>query len=95
MKSKTHGEVIQHANFDGSLWTEMIPKILLDYPDMSRKRPALNWGIQFKTLLIMAPGDKSKLMRENLEIVYPGAVYDGHGRRTEKPVHVVVPEVNR
>lgn len=71
----------------------MIPKILLDYPDMPRMRPALNWGIQYKTLVIMAPGDKSKLMREHLEIVYPGAVYDGQGNRAQKSVHVVVPEV--
>ena len=27
-----HGEVIQHASFDTSLWTDMIPKMILDYP---------------------------------------------------------------
>ena len=32
VKSKTHGEVIQHASFDNSLWTEMVPKIILEYP---------------------------------------------------------------
>ena len=32
VKSKTHGEVIQHASFDNSLWTEMAPKIILEYP---------------------------------------------------------------
>ena len=32
VKAKTHGEVIQHASFDGSLWTDMVPKILLEYP---------------------------------------------------------------
>ena len=32
VKTKTHGEVIQHASFDNSLWTDMIPKIMLDYP---------------------------------------------------------------
>ena len=72
VKSKTHGEVIHHANFDTSLWNEMIPKILLDFPDMPKMRPALNWGIQYKSLVNMAPGDKSKLLREHLEIVYPG-----------------------
>lgn len=56
-------------------------------------RPALNWGIQYKTLVVKAPGDKSKLMREHLEIVYPGGIYDGWGVRTRTPVHVVVPEV--
>lgn len=56
-------------------------------------RPALHWGIQYKTLVVMAPGNKSKLMREHLEIVYPGAVYDGFGNRALKPAHVVVPEV--
>ena len=96
VKSKTHGEVIHHASFDNSLWNEMIPKILLDFPDMPKRRPALNWGTQYKTLVVMAPGDKSKLMRDHLEIVYPGCVmYDGWGQRTEKPTHVVVPEVKR
>ena len=56
-------------------------------------RPALNWGIQYKTLIVMAPGDKSKLMREHLEIVYPGATFDGWGVRNQTPAHVVVPEV--
>ena len=56
-------------------------------------RPALNWGIQYKTLVVKAPGDKSRLMRELLEIVYPGGIYDGWGVRTQTPVHVVVPEV--
>ena len=56
-------------------------------------RPALNWGIQYKTLVVKAPGDKSKLMREHLEIIYPGGIYDGWGVRTRTPVHVVVPEV--
>lgn len=32
VKSKTHGEVIQHASFDNSLWTDMVPKLLLEYP---------------------------------------------------------------
>ena len=61
--SKTHGEVIQHASFDSSLWTDMIPKIMLDYPDMPRMRPALYWGMQYRTLVVKAPGDKEKLVR--------------------------------
>ena len=74
----------------------MIPKILLDFSDMPKMRPALNWGTQYKTLVVMAPGDNSKLMQEHLEIVYPGCVmYDGWGQRTEKPAHGVVPEVKR
>ena len=32
VKQKTHGVIIQHASFDMSLWTEMIPKVMLDYP---------------------------------------------------------------
>ena len=56
-------------------------------------RPALNWGIQYKTLVVEAPGDKSKLLRKDLEIVYPGAVYNGLGKRSSQPVHVVVPEL--
>ena len=55
VKSKTHGEVIHHASFDNSLWNEKIPKILLDFPDMPKMRPALNWGTQYKTLVVMAP----------------------------------------
>ena len=62
--------------------------------NMARMRPALNWGIQYKTLYVNAPGNKSKLMREHLEIVYPGAVYDGWGVRADAPAHVVVPEVS-
>ena len=57
-------------------------------------RPALNWGLQYKTLVVRAPGNKEKLMRDHLEIVYPGAVYDGWGQRPAQPVHVVVSEVN-
>jgi hypothetical protein len=79
VKQKTHGVIIQHASFDGSLWTEMVPKVMLDYPNLPRKRPATNWGIQYRTLVLEAPGDKSKLLRCDLEIVYPGAgaIYDG------------------
>ena len=93
MKAKTYGEVIQHASFDGSLWTDMIPKIMLEYPDMPRMRPALHWGMQYRTLVAMAPGNKAKLMRDHLEVVYPGAVYDGWGQRPKQPAHVVVPEL--
>ena len=95
VKQKTHGVIIQHASFDGSLWTEMVPKVMLDYPNLPRKRPATNWGIQYRTLVLEAPGDKSKLLRCDLEIVYPGAgaIYDGFGRRCSQPVHVVVPEL--
>ena len=93
MKSRTHGEVIQHASFDQLLWTEMIPKMMLDYPDMPTIRPAVNWGVQYHTLVLKAPGRKDKLMREHLEVVYPGAVYDGWGRRLEQPEHVVVSEL--
>ena len=71
----------------------MIPKMMLDYPDMLTMRPALNWGIQYHTLVVKAPGKKDKLMREHLEVVYKGAVYDGWGERLEQPVHVVVPEL--
>jgi hypothetical protein len=96
VKIKTHGEFIHYASFDNSLWNEMISKILLDFPDMPKMRPALSWGTQYNTLVVMAPGDKSKLMRDHLEIVYPGCVmYDGWGQRTEKPAHVDVPEVQR
>ena len=90
---KTHGEVIQHASFDAVLWTEMIPKMMLDYPDIPTMRPALNWGIQFHSLKLNAPGMKDKLMREHLEVVYPGAVYDGWGQRVSNPKHAVVPEL--
>ena len=93
VKAKTFGEVIQHASFEASLWTEMIPKVMLEYPDMVRIRPALNWGLQYRTMVVMAPGSKNKLLREHLEVVYPGAVYDGWGQRLEKPLHVVVPEL--
>ena len=90
---KTHGEVIQHASFDSVLWTEMILKMMLDYPDMPTKRPALNWGVQFHSLKLIEPGMKDKLMREHLEVVYPGAVYDGLGLRVPNPKHAVVPEL--
>ena len=93
VKSRTHGEVIQHASFDSMLWTEMIPKMMLDFPSMPTMRPALNWGIQYRTLVVKAPGNKEKLMREHLELVYPGSIYDGWGKKLEQPVHVVVPEL--
>ena len=32
VRAKTHGEVIQHACFEPSLWTDMIPKVMLDFP---------------------------------------------------------------
>ena len=32
VKQKTYGVIIQHASFDMSLWTEMIPKVMLDHP---------------------------------------------------------------
>ena len=60
---------------------------------MPRMRPALNWGIQYRTLVVKAPGDKDKLLRDHLEIVYPGVVYDGWGQRPVNPVHVVVPDL--
>ena len=60
---------------------------------MPEVRPALNWGIQYQSLLLDAPGDKSKLLREHLEIVYPGAVYNGWGKRVDNPKHCVVKEM--
>ena len=56
-------------------------------------RPAHNWGLQYKTMVLEAPGDKSKLLRNDLEIVYPRAIYNGWGKRHDQPVHVVVPEL--
>ena len=56
-------------------------------------RPAHNWGLQYKTMVLEAPGDKSKLLRNDLEIVYPRAIYNGWGKRPDQPVHVVVPEL--
>ena len=93
VKTKTYGEVIHHGSFDPTLWTDMIPKMMLDYPDMPRMRPALNWGLQYRSMVVRAPGDKEKFLREHLEVVYPGAVYDGWGNRPEQPAHVVVPEL--
>lgn len=50
--------------------------------------------MQYKTLVVNAPGDKSKLLRQDLEIVYPGgAVYNGWGMKPAQAVHVVVPEL--
>ena len=43
--------------------------------------------------MVNAPGDRSKLLRKDVEIVYPGAIYDGWGRRPEQAIHVVVPEL--
>ena len=63
------------------------------YRDMPLMKPALNWGIQYKTLLSRAPGNKDRLMREHLEIVYPGVVYNGWGERVDRPMHAVVPEL--
>ena len=61
--------------------------------NLPRLRPALNWGMQYKTLVVNAPGDKSKLLRQDLEIVYPGgAVYHGWGMKPAQAVHVMVPE---
>ena len=58
MKSRTHGEVIQHASFDHVLWTEMIPKMMLDDPDMPTIRPTVNWGVQYHTLVLKGQADE-------------------------------------
>ena len=54
--------------------TETRDKIsIINCRNLKKMRPASNWGTQYRTLVVNAPGDKSKLLRQDLEIVYPGA----------------------
>lgn len=56
------------------------------------KRPALNWGIQFKTVDSMA-NKNGKVQKSTLEVIWPDTVYNGSGEVPDKPLHAVVPEL--
>ena len=90
---KTHGVLVLQKHIDNNLWTEFVPKLLLDSKDkIYHQRPALNTGLACSYLEEKALENGGEIRLEDVEYVYNDVVYDGYGHVKEKPVHLIVPE---
>ena len=69
--AQTHGQLILNSRFDPSLWTDFVPKLLVDCSDtIKHQRPARNIGLQWHYLKSMAFEHGGLLQLEHVEIVY-------------------------
>ena len=90
---KTFGRMILNRPFDNNLWTEFVPKLLFDVKDVIKhQRPAKNIGLQFDYLLEKSFEHRGVLQLQDVEVVYPDVVYDGHGHVKTDPVHCIIDE---
>ena len=90
---KTFGRMILNRPFDNNLWTEFVPKLLFDVKDVIKhQRPAKNIGLQFDYLLEKSFEHRGVLQLQDVEVVYPDVVYDGHGHVKTDPVHCIIEE---
>jgi len=53
---------------------------------------AKNWGLAWDHLIEMARKENRYISVDDVEVIYPGAVYDGDGQLKQNPIHVVIPE---
>ena len=91
--AQTYGELILNSRFDLSLWSDLVPKLLLDCSDTIRhQQPARNIGLQWHYLKSKAFEHDGIPQLEHVEIVYKDVVYNGHGEILENPVNILVPE---
>ena len=69
--AQTHGQLILNSLFDPSLWTDFVPKLLVDCSDtIKHQRPARNIGLQWHYLKSMSFEHGGVLQLEHEEIVY-------------------------
>ena len=90
---KTYGRMILNRPIENTHWVEFIPRLLYDVKDnIKYQRPAKNIGLQFDYLVERSFSHRGALQLEDVEVVYPGVVYDGYGRVKENPVHCIIEE---
>ena len=90
---KTFGRMVLNRPIDNSQWTEFVPRLLFDARAAIRhQRPAKNIGLQFDYLLEKSFEHRGILQLKDVEIVYPGVVYDGYGKVIDEPVHCIIEE---
>ena len=91
--NKTYGQLVLNRPIENQLWTDFVPKLLFDVKDdIKHQRPAKNIGLHFEYLVERAFDHGGVLQLEDVEIVYPGKVYDGFGQEKRDPVHCLVHE---
>ena len=91
--NKTHGVLVLQKPIENSLWTEFVPKLLLESSDeIYYQRPALNTGLNCSYLEEKAFEHGGVIQLSDVEVVYTDVVYDGEGNVKEKPIHIIVPE---
>ena len=90
---KTYGRMILNRPIENSQWREFVPKLLFDArASIRHQRPAKNIGLQFDYLIEKSFEHRGILQLQDVEIVYPGVVYDGYGRVKDDPVHCIIEE---
>ena len=91
--AQTHGHLILNSRFDTVMWSNFVPKLLIDSADnILYQRPARNIGIQWHYLRSMSFAYEGVLQLEHVEVVYKDVVYNGLGEIKEHPVNVLFPE---
>lgn len=91
--NKTYGRLVLNRPIENSLWMEFVPKLLFDVKDtIKHQRPAKNIGLQFDYLMERSFVHHGVLQLDDVEVVYPGVVYDGYGAVKDEPVHCVIDE---
>ena len=82
-----------YKSFDNNLWVDFVLRLLVDQRDtILKQRPARNIGLAFNYLQERSFHTLGRLNIEDVEMVYPGVVYDGYGRVKSSPVHTLIPE---
>ena len=85
--------MILNRPIDNSQWTEFVPRLLFDArASIKHQRPARNIGLQFEYLLEKSFEHRGVLQLKDVEVVYPGVVYNGQGQVLDGPVHRIIEE---
>ena len=91
--NKTHGVLVLQKPIDNSLWTEFVPKLLLESSHkIYYQRPAINTGLCCAYLEEKSFNHGGELQQKDAEFIFGDVVYDAEGFVKEKPIHVVIPE---
>ena len=83
VRSQTWGTELVANDFEAGLWTSIFKRINFECAMNERRknrRPALNIGIKYQ-------------YKEDLEVVYPDAVFGKDGLIKDDPLHVFVPDI--
>ena len=91
--AQTFGEMILNSTFEANLWSEFVPKLLIDCADtIVHQQPARNIGLQWHYLKEKAFEYDGRLQLEHVEIVYRDIVFNGRGEILANPVNILIPE---